>query len=77
VGRVKIEKRPLILVEAEAQGIGIKIILQNAETIHVVTPEGSKPVTELKTGDEVLAHIAASGGRHFGVAVPDETVIER
>jgi 3-dehydroquinate synthase II len=77
VGRVKIEKRPLILVEAEAQGAEIKIILQNAETIHLVTPEGSKPVTELKTGDQVLAHIAASGGRHFGVAVPDETVIER
>jgi 3-dehydroquinate synthase II len=77
VGRVKIEKRPLILVEAEAQGAAIKVILQNAETIHVVTPDGSKPVTELKTGDQVLAHIAASGGRHFGVAVPDETVIER
>jgi 3-dehydroquinate synthase II len=77
VGRVKIEKRPLILVEAEAQGVEIKIILQNAETIHLVTPEGSKPVTDLKTGDEVLAHVAASGGRHFGVAVPDETVIER
>jgi 3-dehydroquinate synthase II len=77
VGRVKIEKRPLILVEAEAQGVEIKVILQNAETIHVVTPEGSKPVTALKTGDEVLAHVAASGGRHFGVAVPDETVIER
>jgi 3-dehydroquinate synthase II len=77
VGRVKIEKRPLILVEAEAQGVGIKVILQNAETIHVVTPDGSKPVTALKAGDQVLAHIAASGGRHFGVAVPDETVIER
>jgi len=31
----------------------------------------------LKAGDEVLAHITTSGGRHFGVAVPDETVIER
>jgi 3-dehydroquinate synthase II len=77
VGRVKIEKRPLILVEAEVQGAQIKVILQNAETIHLVTSDASKPVTELKTGDEVLAHIAMSGGRHFGVAVPDETVIER
>jgi 3-dehydroquinate synthase class II len=34
-------------------------------------------VTELKAGDEVLAHLATSEGRHFGVAVPDETVIER
>ena len=77
VGRVKIELRPLILVEAEAEGKKIKIILQNAETIRLVTSDGSKPVTELKTGDQVLAHVAASSGRHFGVAVPDETVIER
>jgi 3-dehydroquinate synthase II len=77
VGRVKIELRPLILVEAEVDGKKIKTILQNAETIRLVTPKGSKPVTELKAGDEVLAHIATSAGRHFGVAVPDETVIER
>jgi len=77
VGRAKIEMRPLLLIEAEVRGTKIKTILQNAETIHLVTPDGSKPVTELKAGDEVLAHIAAKGGRHFGVAVPDETVIER
>jgi 3-dehydroquinate synthase II len=77
VGRVKIELRPLILVEAEAEGKKIKTILQNAETIRVVTAKGSKPVTELKAGDEVIAHLATSGGRHFGVAVPEETVIER
>jgi len=77
VGRIKIELRPLILVEAEAEGKKIKTILQNAETIRLVTPKGSKPVTELKAGDEVLAHVTTSAGRHFGVAVPDETVIER
>jgi 3-dehydroquinate synthase II len=67
----------LILIEAEAEGKKIKTILQNAETIRLVTMNGSMPVTELKAGDEVLAHIATRGGRHFGVAVPDETVIER
>jgi len=77
VGRVKIELRPLILVEAEIEGKKIKTILQNAETIRLVTPKSSKPVTELKAGDEVLAHVTTSAGRHFGVAVPDETVIER
>ena len=77
VGRIKIELRPLILVEAEAEGKKIKTILQNAETIRLVTPEGSKPVTELKAGDKVLAHLATSAGRHFGVEVPEETVIER
>ena len=77
VGRIKIELRPLILVEAEAEGKKIKTILQNAETIRLVTPKGSKPVTELKAGDEVLCNLTTSAGRHFGVAVPDETVIER
>lgn len=77
VGRVKIEFRPLILIEAEVEGKRIKTILQNAETIRLVTPKASTPVTELKAGDEVLAHIAAKGGRHFGVSVPEETVIER
>lgn len=77
VGRVKIEFRPLILIEAEVEGKRIKTILQNAETIRLVTPKGSTPVTELKQGDEVLVHVAAKGGRHFGVSVAEETVIER
>jgi 3-dehydroquinate synthase II len=77
VGRSKIEFRPLILIEAQAEETKIKTILQNAETIRLVTPKVSKPVTELKVSDEVLVHLAAKGGRHFGVSVPEETVIER
>jgi 3-dehydroquinate synthase II len=77
VGRVKIEIRPLILVEAQVGGKIIKTILQNAETIRLVTPKASKPVTELKPDDEVLVHLAAKGGRHFGISVPEETVIEK
>jgi len=77
VGRSKIEFRPLILIEAQADDTIIKTILQNAETIRLVTPKASKPVTELKPNDEVLVHIAAKGGRHFGISVPEETVIEK
>jgi 3-dehydroquinate synthase II len=77
VGRTKTEFRPLLLIEAEVDGKRIKTVLQNAETIRLVTPTDSTPVTTLKTGDEVLVHIAARGGRHFGVSVPDEKVIER
>jgi len=77
VGRSKIEFRPLLLIEAEAEGSRIKVILQNAETIRLVTVKGSKPVTELKAEDEVLVHLAARGGRHFGVSVAEERVIER
>lgn len=76
VGRVKIEKRPLLLVEAEENGEIIKTIVQNAETIHLVTPNGSKSVTELKPGDTVIVY-RQKGGRHFGVLVEEEMVIER
>jgi 3-dehydroquinate synthase II len=41
VGRSKIEFRPLILIEAQADDTKIKTILQNAETIRVVTPKAS------------------------------------
>lgn len=77
VGRAKIEFRPLMLIEAEADSQKLKAILQNAETIRLVTPTGSKSVTELQVGDEVLVHMATPGGRHFGISVPEEKVIER
>jgi len=76
VARVKIEWRPMILIEAEHEGKRIKTILQNAETIRLVTKEASKSVAELKKGDNVLAHVV-EGGRHFGAMVKEETVIER
>jgi len=76
LGRNKIERRPMILIEAEAQGEPISLVMQNAETIRLVSPEGDAiPVTTLKAGDKVLAHIEKAG-RHFGIKV-DETLIER
>jgi len=74
--RVKIEWRPLILIEAEYEGRRIKTILQNAETIRVVTVDRTESVAELKKGDIVLAHLE-EGGRHFGILVEKEKVIER
>jgi 3-dehydroquinate synthase II len=76
VARVKIEMRPMTLVEAEYDGKRIKTIVQNAETIRFVTPDGSKSVAELETDDKILAHVV-EGGRHFGTLVKEETVIER
>jgi len=76
IGRVKIERRPLMLVEAEIKGDKIKTILQNAETIKLVSRDGTpKAVTALKPGDEVLVHYE-EGGRHFGMKV-EETIIEK
>jgi 3-dehydroquinate synthase II len=74
--RVKIEWRPLLIVEAECEGKKIKTILQNAETIRVVTADGSKSMKDLTAGDEVLVRLE-EGGRHFGTLVKEEKVIEK
>ncbi|MDD2626012.1 MAG: 3-dehydroquinate synthase II [Candidatus Methanomethylophilus sp.] len=74
VGRCKIEQRPLILVEAADDQHRYTTILQNAETVKLVGPDGSHSVTSLKKGDKVLAKVEA-GGRHFGMKI-DETIRE-
>ena len=76
VGRTKIEKRPLMMLEADANGKKISLILQNAETIRLVKPNG-KPISivKLKKGDEVLAY-TEEAGRHFGMKIK-ETITEK
>ena len=76
VGRSKIERRPMMLVEAKVDDIVVSAILQNAETIKLVGSDGELiPVTELKNGDEVLVRIE-DGARHFGMNI-EETIIEK
>ncbi|MDD4094262.1 MAG: 3-dehydroquinate synthase II [Methanothrix sp.] len=76
VGRAKIEKRPMMLIEAEASGQRISTLLQNAETIKLVASDGTpRAVTDLKAGDEVLVHLEESA-RHFGMKI-DESIVEQ
>jgi len=78
VGRVKIEKRPMILVEAkvETQNQIISLVMQNAETIRLTKPSG-KPVSvvKLKRGDEILGYTEKTG-RHFGMKI-EESILEK
>ena len=76
VGRIKIERRPLILVEGEVREKKMSLILQNAETIRLVSPEG-KPISvvALKKGHEVLSYLEEVG-RHFGMKI-EETIVEK
>ncbi len=76
VGRSKVEKRPMILLEADVGNKRVSLILQNAETIRLVKPN-SKPISivKLKVGDEILAY-TESAGRHFGMKI-DETIDEK
>ena len=76
VGRAKIEKRPLAIVEAEESGETVSVILQNAETICLTDPFGKAvSLVDLKEGSEVLVYREKTG-RHFGVSV-EETIVER
>ncbi len=77
VGRVKIEVRPMLLVEAKISQAGAAdvvgtIFLQNAETIRLTQPGGNPvSVVDLKPGDKVLCH-TDSAGRHFGMRISEE-----
>lgn len=75
VGRIKIERRPLVLVEVERGGRTYTAFLQEAETVRLTTPEGLVATTDLRAGAEVYGAPLAAG-RHLGVAV-SETVEER
>jgi len=58
VGRSKIEKRPLMLIKAEAQGKKFSTLLQNAETIRLADKNGKAvSVVDLKVGSEILAYV--------------------
>jgi 3-dehydroquinate synthase II len=74
IGRCKSELRPMLIVTVSHNGTEHTTILQNAETVKLVTPNGSVSVNELRKGDEVLVHIT-EGGRHFGMPV-DEKIRE-
>lgn len=76
VGRSKIEKRPLLLVEAKYEDVKIKTLVQNAETIRLVD-ENSEPVSVsvLKPGDKIKIFIDEKA-RHFGMSI-DENIIEK
>ncbi len=76
VGRLKIEKRPLMLIKAVFDGQEIAAIVQNAETIRLTDPEGKAvSVVSLVPGDKVLVAME-EGGRHFGIKI-EESITEK
>lgn len=78
VGRSKIETRPLKLFKASYQDELGSIVVQNAETIRFIDKNGKiLPVTHIKIGDEVLVYSKKPSGRHFGMEVSNEYIMER
>ncbi|MCE7736508.1 MAG: 3-dehydroquinate synthase II [Candidatus Heimdallarchaeota archaeon] len=75
IARVKIERRPMILLRLKFGERDYTVILQDAETVRLVTTESSIPINELKVGAMILGYISESA-RHFGMKV-DEFVEEK
>ena len=72
VGRVKVEVRPMLLIEAKVGGKLGSVFLQNAETIRLTAPDGTPvSVVSLKSGDKVLCRLDEAG-RHFGMRIKED-----
>lgn len=72
VGRVKVERRPMLLVRAVCGGTEGAVFLQNAETIRLVAPGGDAvSVVALKPGDKILCR-PDTAGRHFGIRITED-----
>jgi 3-dehydroquinate synthase II len=77
IGRIKIERRPMLLFrwvdENHKEG---HMFLQQAETVRAVGANGNPmSVTTLKIGDQILGCVD-NGARHIGAAI-SSTVNER
>jgi 3-amino-4-hydroxybenzoic acid synthase len=76
VGRIKIEVRPLLLIEAKVNDIKINVIVQDDWHMRVFSSKGEIiNVTNLKPGDMVKAYVCEPG-RHVGIKI-EETIIEK
>jgi len=75
VGRLKVERRPLVVVRADDHGTARTVFLQEAETVRLSSDDGRLATTDLRPGQRVLGvHLPAA--RHLGTAV-EETIEER
>ncbi|HEX3043533.1 MAG TPA: 3-dehydroquinate synthase II [Bacillota bacterium] len=76
VGRVKMERRPMLLIKAESSsGVSVNAFVQDDWHIRVISANGEvKNSTYLKDGDIVLGYITKPG-RHIGVEI-NESIVE-
>lgn len=77
VGRIKMERRPMLLIRAKNQDdVEVNTIVQDDWHVRILGAEGNPMnCTELKCGDIVLGYTCV-GGRHVGIKI-DENIIEK
>ncbi|MCI4349251.1 MAG: 3-dehydroquinate synthase II [Thermoplasmata archaeon] len=75
VGRLKIETRPMIVLEARTRSRSGTLFLQEAETVRVSALRRRVASTEVRVGMRVRV-VELPPGRHLGTVI-DESVVER
>jgi len=76
VGRIKIEQRPLLLIEVIVGDININAIVQDDWHIRILSGTGAPlNASTLKIGDELLCYICDTG-RHVGIKI-NESLTEQ
>jgi 3-dehydroquinate synthase II len=75
VGRVKVERRPLVLLTVEDRGVPRTLFSQEAESVRLSTESGRVPTSTIRAGVN-LRGVRLPAARHLGVAV-EETIEER
>ncbi len=77
VGRIKMEKRPMLLIKCESpKGETVNVIVQDDWHIRILSSKGTvKNSVLLKPNDVVLGYTMKKG-RHLGVAI-EETILEK
>ncbi|OHD15163.1 MAG: hypothetical protein A2086_07810 [Spirochaetes bacterium GWD1_27_9] len=69
IGRIKIERRPLLLIECEYEGVKINTFIQDDWHVRLMGAKGEiRPSSEIKIGDKLLCYLDKSG-RHVGIKI--------
>ena len=76
VASTKTEYRSLTFIKAKYGKLEGTIYQQTAETVRLVSENGSIPVTRLKKGDKLKVYISNSMASHVGQAI-DESISEK
>lgn len=72
VGRVKVELRPLRLIEARHEDVMVKALVQDDWHVRIMSSDGEPlNLTEIRRGASVLGYVCAPG-RHVGIKVAEQ-----
>lgn len=71
IGRLKIERRPFLLVRFEIDERSGQVLAQQAETVRFIDENGTLSVTSLVSGDQITVR-TSTGMRHVGREIAGE-----